>query len=264
DVVKEARRLYDTGVKELNVVAQDTTKYGIDIDSSLAALLTELEKIPFRWIRTLYMYPDEISDELLEVMSMSQRILPYFDIPVQYGNDEMLKKMNRRGSVAQIRERISTIRSMFREPVIRTTIIVGFPYENDETFKDTLDFVKECEFDSLGAYTYSREEDTPAYGMPQVAEEDKERRYDGLMALQQGIAFRKNEERVGKIYEVLVERYETLFDRYVGRSYMSAPDGIDGVIYFKSGKPLKPGDFTEVKITGTSDYDLLGESLNRE
>ena len=258
DVVGEAQRLHDSGVRELNVVAQDSTRYGIDIGSSLAALLRELDKIPFKWIRVLYMYPDEISDELLEVMSRSERILPYFDIPIQYGNDEMLKLMNRRGSVAQIKERIMKIRSLFIEAVIRTTIIVGFPYESDASFHDTLDLVRECEFDSLGAYTYSREEDTPAYDMPQVSEEDKERRYGELMALQQDIAFRKNEERVGRTYEVLVERYESLFDRYIGRYYMSAPDGIDGVIYFKSDEELKPGDFAEVKITAAKGYDLTG------
>ncbi|MBR0461735.1 MAG: 30S ribosomal protein S12 methylthiotransferase RimO [Erysipelotrichaceae bacterium] len=264
ELVKEAERLYSNGVRELNVVAQDSTKYGIDINSSLANLLRKLDKIDFRWIRVLYMYPDEISDELLEVMAASKRILPYFDIPVQYGNDEMLQRMNRRGTVAEIKERITAIRKMFKEPVIRTTIIIGFPYESEETFRDTLDFVRETGFDSLGAYTYSREEDTPAYDMPQVDEEDKERRYDELMSLQQGIAFKKNEERIGRVYEVLVERYESLFDRYIGRSYMSAPDGIDGVIYFKSDKELKPGDFADVKITSYKDYDLIGEHINHE
>ena len=261
DIVEEAKRLLRSGVKEINVVAQDTTTYGKDIGSSLASLLRKLDELDFTWIRILYMYPDEISDELLDVMKNARRVLPYFDIPVQYGNDRLLKLMNRRGTVAEIKERIAKIREMFDNAIIRTTLIVGFPYETDDTFNETLSFVKEIGFDSLGAYTYSREEDTPAYDMPQIGEEDKNRRYDELMSLQQGIAFRKNEERIGKTYKVLIERYESLFDRYVGRSYMSAPDGIDGVIYFRSDRDLREGDFADIRITGYKDYDLYGEVI---
>lgn len=261
DLVKEAKRLYEAGVKELNVVAQDTTTYGIDIHTSLANLLRKLDEIDFKWIRVLYMYPNEISDELLEVIKHSKHVLPYFDIPTQYGNDKILKLMNRKGSVKLIKERINKIRSEFPDAIIRTTLIVGFPYEDDDTFKDTLDFVEELKFDSLGAYTYSREEDTKAYDYPQVSEEDMNNRYEKLMSLQQVIAFKKNEERVGKTYTVLIERYESLFDRYVGRSYMSAPDGIDGVVYIKTDKELKNGDFVEVKITDYKDYDLIGTTI---
>ena len=261
DLVNEAKRLYEEGVKELNVVAQDTTTYGIDINTSLANLLRKLDEIDFMWIRVLYMYPNEISDELLEVIKNSKHVLPYFDIPTQYGNDKILKLMNRKGNVELIKERINKIRSMFKDAIVRTTLIVGFPYEDDDTFKDTLDFVEELKFDSLGAYTYSREEDTKAYDFPQVDEEIAQRRYEELMSLQQAIAFRKNEEKVGKTYTVLIERYESLFDRYVGRSYMSAPDGIDGVIYIKTDKELKNGDFVEVKITDYKDYDLIGTTI---
>lgn len=261
DLVKEAKQLYENGVKELNVVAQDTTTYGIDINTSLANLLRKLDEIDFKWIRVLYMYPNEISDELLEVIKNSKHVLPYFDIPTQYGNDKLLKLMNRKGNVELIKERINKIRSMFNDAIIRTTLIVGFPYEDDDTFKDTLDFVKELKFDSLGAYTYSREEDTKAYDFPQVNEEDALRRYEELMSVQQSIAFKKNEERIGKTYTVLIERYESLFDRYVGRSYMSAPDGIDGVIYIKTDKELKNGDFVEVKIIDYKDYDLIGTTI---
>lgn len=261
DLVKEAKKLYESGVKELNVVAQDTTTYGIDINTSLANLLRKLDEIDFKWIRVLYMYPNEITDELLEVIKNSKHVLPYFDIPTQYGNDKLLKLMNRKGNVELIKERINKIRSMFNDAIIRTTLIVGFPYEDDDTFKDTLDFVEELKFDSLGAYTYSREEDTKAYDFPQVDEEDALRRYEELMSTQQAIAFKKNEERIGKTYTVLIERYESLFDRYVGRSYMSAPDGIDGVIYIKTDKELKNGDFVEVKISDYKDYDLIGTTI---
>ena len=260
DVISEAKRLYESGVKELNVVAQDTTTYGKDINSSLASLLKELDKIDFTWIRILYMYPDEIDDELLETIKNSKHILPYFDIPIQYGNDFILKKMNRRGSVKLIKEKVNKIREMFIDSTIRTTLIVGFPYESEETFKDTMDLVKELKFDSLGAFTYSKEEDTKAYDMPQVAKEDMDRRYNELMALQQEIVFEKNKERLNKRYTVLIERYESLFKRYVARSIMSAPDGVDGVVYIK-GDGLKIGSFVDVLIKDYKGYDLIGELI---
>ena len=261
EVVSEAKRLYDSGVKELNVVAQDTTTYGKDINSSLAELLRRLDQIDFKWIRVLYMYPDEITDELLDVMKNSKHVLPYFDIPVQYGNDEILKKMNRRGSVKLIEERVGKIRSIFKDAIIRTTLIVGFPYETDDTFNDTLRMVEKCKFDSMGAFTYSREEDTKAYDMPQVDEEDVNRRYNILMETQQRINFDLNKNRVGNTYTVLIERYESLFKRYVARSYMSAPDGVDGVVYIKSDKTLEIGSFVDVKITDFKGYDLIAELI---
>ena len=261
EVVNEAKKLYESGVKELNVVAQDTTTYGKDINSSLAELLRRLDQIDFKWIRVLYMYPDEITDELLEVMKNSKHVLPYFDIPVQYGNDEILKKMNRRGSVKLIEERVDKIRSIFKDAIIRTTLIVGFPYETEDTFNDTLRMVKKCKFDSMGAFTYSREEDTKAYDMPQVDEEDANRRYNILMETQQRINFELNKNRVGNTYTVLIERYESLFKRYVARSYMSAPDGVDGVVYIKSDKTLDIGSFVDVKITDFKGYDLIAELI---
>lgn len=261
EVVNEAKKLYESGVKELNVVAQDTTTYGKDINSSLAELLRRLDQIDFKWIRVLYMYPDEITDELLEVMKNSKHVLPYFDIPVQYGNDEILKKMNRRGSVKLIEERVDKIRSIFKDAIIRTTLIVGFPYETEDTFNDTLRMVEKCKFDSMGAFTYSREEDTKAYDMPQVDEEDANRRYNILMETQQRINFELNKNRVGNTYTVLIERYESLFKRYVARSYMSAPDGVDGVVYIKSDKTLDIGSFVDVKITDFKGYDLIAELI---
>ena len=259
--VAEAKKLLEAGVKELNVVAQDTTYYGHDLygEFRLKDLIRELDKLDFRWIRILYMYPDEIEEDLLAEMSRCKRVLPYFDIPIQYGNDEILRLMNRRGSVQLIKDKIALIRKYFRDACIRTTMIVGFPHETEETFNDTLQLAEEIGFDSLGAFTYSPEEDTKAYEMDeQVEEELKQERYEKLMALQQGIVDEKNRNRIGNTYTVLIERYESLFDRYVGRSYLSAPDGIDGVVYIRSKEGLNIGDFYEVEISGYQNYDLLG------
>lgn len=259
DLVEEAKILLASGVKELNIVAQDTTYYGHDLYGRFALkdLIYELDKLDFKWIRILYMYPDEIEEDLLVTMKACKKVLPYFDIPIQYGNDAILKLMNRRGSVKLIRKKIDLIRKYFDDAYIRTTLIVGFPHETKETFEDTMALVKDIRFDSLGAFTYSPEEDTKAYEMDeQVDEELKQQRYDELMSLQQKIAEEKNQSRVGKTYEVLVERYESLFDRYVARSYMSAPDGIDGIIYIRSEDELQIGDFYEVEISGYKNYDL--------
>ena len=248
-------------MKELNVVAQDTTYYGHDLYGRFALkdLIHELDKIEFKWIRILYMYPDEIEEDLLIEMSQCKRVLPYFDIPIQYGNDEILKLMNRRGSVQLIKDKIALIRKYFKDAYIRTTLIVGFPHETEKTFEDTLDLVREIRFDSLGAFTYSPEEDTKSYDMDgQVEEEVKQERYECLMTLQQQIVNEKNEARIGKTYTALIERYESLFDRYVARSYMSAPDGIDGIIYVSTDEPLKIGEFYEIEISGYQNYDLLG------
>ena len=262
DLAKEAEHLLESGVKELNVVAQDTTYYGHDLYGhfALKELIRELDKLPFKWIRILYMYPDEIEEELLIEMKKCERVIPYFDIPVQYGDDRMLKLMNRRGSVQLIKDKIAMIRSYFPDAIIRTTMIVGFPYEDEESFNNTLEMTKDIGFDSLGAFTYSPEEDTRAFEMEdQVDEELKQERYEQLMLVQKQIVDKKNQERIGKTYTTLIERYEPLFDRYIGRSYMSAPDGIDGVIYIRSEDELKIGDFYEVKITGVRDYDLNGK-----
>ncbi|MBQ2583074.1 MAG: 30S ribosomal protein S12 methylthiotransferase RimO, partial [Erysipelotrichaceae bacterium] len=261
DNVAEAKRLLQLGVKELNVVAQDTTYYGHDLygEFRLKDLIRELDRLEFEWIRILYMYPDEISEDLLIEMKKCKRVLPYFDIPIQYGNDRILKLMNRRGSVSLIREKIALIRSYFPDAVIRTTLIVGFPQENDESFEETLELVKEIRFDSLGAFTFSPEEDTKASKMEgQVEEPIKEERYGRLMEVQRQIVEENNEKQVGRTFKTLIERYESLFDRYIGRTYMSAPDGIDGVVYIRSEEALKIGEFYEVQITGHKEYDLIG------
>ena len=263
DIVEEAKTLASYGVKELTLIAQDTSKFGLDNYGKLmlAPLIREINKIEeLHWIRILYMYPDEISEDLLIEMSKCKRVLPYFDIPVQYGNNEILKLMNRRGTVELIKEKIDLIRSYFKDAYIRTTLIVGFPHETEKTYKDTLDFISDIKFDSLGAFTYSSEDDTKAALMDEQVDEDlKVERYENLMALQQKIVDEKNRSRIGNTYEVLVERYESLFDRYVARSYMSAPDGIDGIVYIKTDKELTIGDFYEVTITGYKNYDLIAK-----
>lgn len=259
--ISEAKRLLENGVKELNVVAQDTTYYGKDLYGyfRLKDLIHELDKLDFKWIRILYMYPDEIEEDLLIEMSKCQRVLPYFDIPIQYGNDEILKLMNRRGNVQLIKEKINLIRKYFKDAVIRTTMIVGFPHETEETFNDTINLVKEIKFDSLGAFTYSQEDDTKAYDMDEQVDEDlKNKRYEELMLIQKDIVDKINESRIGKTYECLIERYESLFDRYIGRTYLSAPDGIDGVVYIKNDEGLQIGEFYNVKIVAYKNYDLIG------
>ena len=264
DLVEQAKQLRQDGVKELNLVAQDSTYYGHDLYGhfALKELIHELDKIDFEWIRILYMYPDEIEEDLLSEMSKCKRVLPYFDIPVQYGDDRILKLMNRRGSVQLIKDKIELIRKYFPEAIIRTTLIVGFPHESEESFNNTLDMVKEIRFDSLGAFTYSPEEDTVAYNMDEQVDEDlKNERYEILMETQQKIVNEKAESRIGNTYKVLIERYESLFDRYIGRSYMSAPDGIDGIIYIKSENELKIGDFYIIEITGYKNYDLIGRVI---
>lgn len=261
DLVKEAKRLYDLGIRELNIVAQDTTTYGRDIYNKLALkdLLIELDKINFKWIRILYMYPDEIEDELLVTIKNSKHIIPYFDIPVQYGNDELLKLMNRRGSVKLIEDRIAKIRSMFADAYIRTTFIVGFPHETEETFNDTLRFVERIKFDSLGAFTYSKEEDTAAFDMNEEVEETiKQDRYRKLMSLQKQIVETKLKDKIGKHYEVLIESYQN--NQYLARSYESAPDDVDSYIYV-SGEDLKIGDFVEIEIIGYNEYDLIAKTI---
>lgn len=261
ELIEEAKRLKSIGIKELNIIAQDTTYYGRDLYDRLALkdLLRELDGLGFKWIRILYMYPDEIEDDLLLAMKTCKHVLPYFDIPVQYGNDHMLRLMNRRGSVALIKERVKQIRLLFKDAYIRTTLIVGFPHETDETFNDTLNMIKDIKFDSLGAFTYSREEDTPSYDMDeQVDQETMDKRYAILMKTQMEIVKEKQASKIGKTYEALIENYNGEY--YIARSYESAPDDVDSCIYVK-GNDLKIGEFVNVKIIDFKDYDLVGEAI---
>ncbi len=263
EVGAEVKHLASIGVQEITLIAQDTTKYGLDNYGKLmlAELLRQVEKVEgIRWIRVLYMYPDEIEDEVLEVMAASDKILPYFDIPMQHANDRLLKKMNRRGTKEDTIALVKKIRSMFPDAVLRTTAIVGFPSETDEEFEELVDFIREVEWDRLGAFTYSREEDTPAYDMDGLIDEvTAQSRLERLMAVQKDISKKKNEEKVGNVIEVLIEEKEGLKDQYRGRSAADAPDEVDGVVIVRSKKPLKIGGFVNVRITDATEYDLAGE-----
>lgn len=263
DLVEEAKDLASKGVKELVVIAQDTTKYGIDLYHryALLELLEKLNEINgIHWIRILYMYPDEISDELIEGMKKLDKVLPYFDIPMQHSDARMLKLMNRRGDEHTVRQLIKKIRDTFEEPTLRTTYIVGFPTESKQDFDKLCDFVKEIRWNKMGAFTYSIEEDTPAYDMEQtVSEEEKKERLDVLMSLQSEISYMNNRQLAGKTIEVLVEGKDGLSDKYVGRGRMHAPDDVDGIVVFTSMKHLELGSFVHVKINDADEYDLYGE-----
>ena len=263
DITEEAAELSDMGVKELCVIAQDTTSYGLDLYGRLALpeLLRELlEKTDFCWIRLLYLYPDRITDELLDVIASSGgRILPYFDVPIQHISDSVLKRMNRRGDGAVIRSAIARIRDKLPEAVIRTTVIVGFPGETEEDFAELCEFVKETKFDRFGAFTYSREEDTPAYSMPdQIDAQTAQDRYDIIMKEQLEIAAEKNAQRIGEVIEVLTEDFDPVAECFFGRSAGEAPD-VDGKIDFRAKEKPAQSDMVTVKITEAMDYDLIGE-----
>lgn len=263
DLVEEAKDLASKGVKELVVIAQDTTKYGIDLYHryALLELLEKLNEINgIHWIRILYMYPDEISDELIEGMKKLDKVLPYFDIPMQHSDARMLKLMNRRGDEHTVRQLIKKIRDTFEEPTLRTTYIVGFPTESKQDFDKLCDFIKEIRWNKMGAFTYSIEEDTPAYDMEQtVSEEEKKERLDMLMSLQSEISYMNNRQLAGKTIEVLVEGKDGLSDKYVGRGRMHAPDDVDGIVVFTSMKHLELGSFVHVKVNDADEYDLYGE-----
>ena len=263
-LVLEAKQLKEKGVKELILVAQDSTFYGYDLykTNKLAELLKELDKLDFKWIRILYMYPDGINNELLETIKNSKSILPYFDIPIQYGNDEILTYMRRKDKVKDIRRAINLIHEYFDNPIIRTTLIVGFPYETDITFNETLDLIKELKFDLLGAFTYSKEEGTKAYEYDDDIDEDlKKKRYNQLMQIQKEIYSTKQKEYLNKEYEVLIDGYDYLKNQYYGRTYMSAPDDIDPLVYINANN-LNIGDYYNIKIIDIDDYDLIGELIN--
>ena len=265
NLLKQAKELEKLGVKELNIIAQDTTRYGIDLYGKLrlADLLEELNKLDFTWIRILYMYPDEITDDLLDKMSKLDKVVPYFDIPVQHASDRLLKLMNRRGNKEHILSVIKKIREKFAEPILRTTIIVGFPTETEEDQKELLEFVKDVKWDRLGAFTYSLEEDTPSYDMePKVDEQTAQNRLAELMKLQEEIAKENNQRFVGQTLKVVVETQDSVrTDRYEGRAAQHAPDDIDGHVRFTSDRELNLGEFVDVQITSADSYDLMGKMI---
>jgi len=262
NVIDEAKQLAESGVKELILIAQDTTSYGLDLygELKLPELLNELCKIDsIEWIRLLYCYPDRITDELIETMKNQEKVVNYIDLPLQHADDKILKAMNRRGDQALIRNVISKLREEIPDVVIRTTFIVGFPGEGEEEFETLAEFVNEIEFDRLGVFTFSPQEGTPAFDMEDQVDDDiKTRRGEVIMQDQYSIMEEKNNEKIGKTYRVVVEDYDGYSDSYTGRTYMDAPE-IDGLVKFTSHKDLDIGDFVDVEIFDVEDYDLIGE-----
>ena len=262
DIVSEAKDLEKMGIKELNLIAQDTTRYGLDIygEYSLAKLVKAITKetsIP--WIRLLYCYPDKITDELIEELRSNDRLVKYMDIPVQHIADSVLKRMNRHGGKALILETIKRLRERVPDIVLRTTAMVGFPGETEEDFTELCEFVKETKFERFGAFTFSPEEGTAAAEMTdQIDEQVKQDRYDVLMQTQLTVSEEKNAEKIGKTFTVLCDGYDRIAEIYYGRSYADAPD-VDGKVYFKSKNKVNPGEFVSVKVTEALDYDVIGE-----
>ncbi len=264
-LVDEAKALADAGTKELILIAQDTTNYGMDLYGKLRLpeLLDALCEIDgIEWIRLLYCYPDKITDELIETMARQPKVLHYIDLPLQHADDKILRAMNRRGDSAYIREVIGKIRAAMPDAVIRTTFIIGFPGEGEEEFENLAEFINEIEFDRLGCFSYSPEEGTPAAEFEnQIDDETKVRRGEIIMGDQLEIVTLKNEERVGNVYKVIVEDYDGYTDSYSGRTYMDAPE-IDGKIMFTTSSEYNNGDFVDVEVIGVNEYDLIGKDIN--
>ena len=264
-LIDEAKALADAGTKELILIAQDTTNYGMDLYGKLRLpeLLDALCEIDgIEWIRLLYCYPDKITDELLETMARQPKVLHYIDLPLQHADDKILKAMNRRGDNAYLRETIAKIRNAMPDAVIRTTFIIGFPGEGEEEFETLAEFINEIEFDRLGCFSFSPQEGTPAFDFDgQVDDETKLRRGEIIMGDQIDIVNVKNHERIGNVYTVLVEDYDGYSDSYSGRTYMDAPE-IDGKIIFTTDKSYNSGDFVEVEVIGMNEYDLIGKDIS--
>lgn len=265
ELVEEARALEASGCLELNIIAQDTTRYGLDLygEYSLARLvraITEATSIP--WIRLLYCYPDKITPELIEEFRTNPRLLHYMDLPIQHLNDEILRKMNRHGGAELIKNNISSLKAAVDDLVVRTTVIVGFPGESDEAFEELCRYIKAEKFDRLGAFTYSAEEGTPAAEFEgQIDEQIKQDRYDIIMREQMAINDEKNAAVIGQRRTLLVEGYDPVSEAYFGRSYADAPE-VDGKIYFAGRAGMyKVGSFIEVEITDLLDYDLIAEPI---
>ena len=263
-LVKEAEELAEQGVKELILVAQETTLYGRDLygEKSLHVLLRRLCEVKgIRWIRILYCYPEEIDENLIRVMKEEPKICHYLDLPIQHANDEILKRMGRRTSKKQLIDIIEKLRQEIPDIVLRTTLITGFPGETKEQHEEVMEFVDEMEFERLGVFTYSPEEDTPAASMPdQIPEEVKVDRQAEIMELQQDIVFDQAEDMIGREVLVMIEGKVADENAYVGRTYKDAPN-VDGLIFINTDEELMTGDFAKVKVTGALEYDLIGELM---
>ena len=261
-LLAEARKLVEFGAKELILVAQETTLYGKDLygEKSLPRLLHELCKIDgLYWIRILYCYPEEITDELIETIRTEEKVCHYLDIPIQHASDNILKRMGRRTNQAELRDMIARLRERIPDICLRTTLITGFPGETQEDHEELMAFVDEMEFDRLGVFTYSAEEDTPAAEFEdQIEEEIKKDRQAEIMELQQEIAFEKSENAVGRTVLAMIEGRLPDENAYAARTYMDAPN-VDGLVFVQTSRELMTGDFVKVKITGSYEYDLIGE-----
>lgn len=264
EILEEAEQLASLGVKELCLVAQDTTRYGEDIYGTYAldSLITELSEIKgIEWIRLLYCYPDRITDSLIEAIATNEKVVKYIDMPIQHISDKILKAMNRRDTSDSISAVIKKLRDRIPGVVLRSTVIVGFPGETEEDFNQLHKFLKAVKFERLGVFSYSREENTPAYDLPdQISEKLKRKRYDLLMNEQRRIHNEFNKSFIGKTVRVLCEGYDAVSESFYGRSYCDAPD-IDGKIYFSSHRRLKDGEMLDVTITELLDYDLVGKAV---
>ncbi len=264
ELIAEAKTLEELGVRELTIIAQDVTRYGLDLYGHYALhellhRITEQTSIP--WIRLLYCYPDKMTDELIAEIRDNPRILKYVDMPLQHVSDRMLKLMNRHGGSAAVREAVAKLRREIPDLTLRTTFIVGFPGETQEDFDELCEFVKEARFEHMGAFPYSREEGTPAYSLPdQLDEQIKQDRLDIIMRMQMHINEQQNEQRVGKVVRVLVEDFDAVSEAHFGRSEADAPD-IDGKVYFKSARRIAPGSFVDVRIDEVVDYDVYGTAI---
>ena len=262
-LVREAEELAEKGVKELILVAQETTLYGKDLygEKKLPELLRRLAAVSgIQWIRLQYCYPEEITDELIETIKTEEKVCNYLDIPIQHASDAVLKRMGRRTNNTEIRELIAKLRREIPDIALRTTLISGFPGETEEDHEILMQFVDDMEFDRLGVFAYSPEEDTPAFSFEnQVPDEVKQDRRDEIMELQQEIAFEKSEAMKGRTLEVMIEGKVADENAYVGRTYMDSPN-VDGLIFVNTGLSLMSGDFLKVRVTGASEYDLIGEA----
>ena len=262
DIYEEAVSLVNKGVKEIVLISQDTTRYGTDLgNTNIVKLLKRLETIPgVEFIRFLYLYPSDVTDELIECVKESKVITPYFDIPIQHASDKMLKLMNRRDTNEVLYSLVNRIRKAIPNAVLRTTVMLGFPYEEEEDFNILKKFISDVRFDKLGGFTYSKEEGTKGYFMPQVNKNTAKRRLDEIMHMQEKISLEKGLERVGEIHKAIVEEFEGYY--YICRSFAFAPDDVDGYLFVLSDNKLKKGDVIQVEITDADSYNLFGKKLD--
>ena len=269
DIVAEVEKLVNNGVIEINLISQDLTNYGYDLRENgesvtLVTLLKKLVKIEgIKWIRMLYLYPDEITDELIELVSKEECILPYFDIPIQHASDKMLKLMNRRGTNSEIKELVEKIRNKIPGAILRTTLIVGFPHETEEDFEFLKEYIKDVPFEHLGAFAYSKEEDTKGYSMSnQVSKKIKNQRLSEILDTQRWVSLSKNKEMVGKEFDCIIERYDEETNKFYGRTYAFAPDDIDGSVIVDFSDEIIIGDINKVIVYDADFYDLFAKIVD--